>query len=107
MPPSKYKLTGLKAVRFLKSTFKAIIPTIVGFLLAYITFSKQFYSNEKGRLDTEFNKIFDYYFQYPYLLDSGFISRVNQENYSHIDSLHRYIAYCTYIFNYVQRECEY
>ena len=101
-------LNALKSYRKpITDLIKLIIPTIVGFMLAYITFSKQYYSNEKARLDNEFNKVFDYLFQYPYLVDTNFVIRANRVNYPFVDSLNRYVFYCDYIFDYLQRECEY
>ena len=86
---------------------KLIIPGFVGFVLAYITFSKQFDANEKGRLNDSLNKLLDVNLQYPFVEDNSFIARWNKNRGSNSDSSLRYQAYCEYVFNFLQNTCEY
>jgi len=86
---------------------KGIFTALIGFLLAYITFSKQFDSNEKGRLNDNLNKILDVNLQYPYVEDSTFIAWWNSHKNSNSDSALRYQTYCEYVFNFLQNTCEY
>jgi len=86
---------------------KLTIPAFLGFLLAYISFSKQFDASEKGRLNDNLNKLLDIDMQYPYLEDSVFITWWNNHKNSNSDSSLRYQAYCEYVFNFLQNTCEY
>lgn len=86
---------------------KLIIPAFMGFLFAYITFSKQFDASEQGRLNDNLNKLLDVNLQYPYVEDSTFISWWNNHKASNSDSSLRYQAYCEYVFNFLQNTCEY
>lgn len=83
------------------------IPAFIGFLFAYISFSKQFDANEKGRLNDNLNKLLDINLLYPYVEDSVFISWWNSHKSSSSDSSLRYQAYCEYVFNFLQNTCEY
>ena len=87
--------------------FKSIIPAFIGFLLAYITFSKQFDANEKSRLNENLNKLLDVNLQYPFVEDDSFISWWANHKTSNTDSSLRYQAYCEYVFNFLQNTCEY
>ena len=86
---------------------KLTIPAFVGFLFAYISFSKQYDANEQGRLNENLNKLLDVNLQYPYVEDSAFISWWDNHKTSNSDSALRYQAYCEYVFNFLQNTCEY
>jgi len=86
---------------------KLIIPAFVGFLLAYITFSKQFDANEKSRLNDNLNKLLDVNLQFPFVEDSSFITSWVKNKNSNSDSSLRYQTYCEYVFNFLQNTCEY
>jgi hypothetical protein len=92
---------------FIWEILKLIIPAFIGFLLAYITFSKQYDANEKGRLNENLNKLLDKDFEYPFLEDSSFIAWWDKHKESNCDSSLRYQAYCAYVFNFLQNTCEY
>jgi hypothetical protein len=86
---------------------KLIIPAFVGFLFAYISFSKQFDADEKARLNENLNKLLDVNLLYPYVEDSTFIALWNNHKNTNSDSSLRYQAYCEYVFNFLQNTCEY
>jgi hypothetical protein len=86
---------------------KLIISATIGFLFAYITFSKQFDANEKGRLNDNLNKILDMDMQYPYVEDSTYINWWDNHKESNNDSSLRYQTYCEFVFNFLQNTCEY
>ena len=48
---------------------KMILSASIGFLFAYMTFSKQYDATEKGRLNENLNKILDINLQYPFVDD--------------------------------------
>jgi len=86
---------------------KLIVPAFVGFLFAYITFSKQYDANEKGRLNDNLNKLLDIDIQHPYVEDSSFIAWWSKNKNSNKDSALIYQTYCEYVFNFLQNTCEY
>jgi hypothetical protein len=92
---------------FAWEVFKSVIPAFAGFLFAYITFSKQFDANEKDRLNGDLNKLLDVNLRYPYVEDSSFIAWWGYHESSNSDSSLRYQAYCEYVFNFLQNNCEY
>jgi len=86
---------------------KLIIPAFVGFLFAYVTFSKEYDATEKDRLNNSLNKILDINLQYPFVEDSVFIAHWNLNKDSNSDSSLRYQTYCEYVFNFLQDACGY
>jgi len=86
---------------------KLIIPAFIGFLFAYITFSKQYDANEKGKLNDNLNKLLDVNLQYPFVEDSSFIAWWDKHKNSNSDSSLRYQSYCEYVFNFLQSTSEY
>ena len=86
---------------------KLIIPASIGFLLAYITFSKQYDANEKGRLNENLNKLLDIDLQYTFVEDSAFIAWWDKHQGSNSDSSLKYQVYCEYVFNFLQNTGEY
>ena len=86
---------------------KLIVPAFIGFLLAYITISKQYDANEKARLNDNLNKLLDISLQYPFVEDNSFIVWWNKHKDSNNDSSLRYQAYCEYVFNFLQNTGEY
>jgi hypothetical protein len=86
---------------------KLIISAFLGFLFAYITFSKGFDANEKGRLNDNLNKLLEVNLQYPFVEDSIFIAKWNVNEDIGNDSALRYETYCEYLFNFAQNLCEY
>jgi|SRR5579871_5205041 len=86
---------------------KLLLSSTLGFLFAYITFSKQYNATEKARLNDNLNKILDVNLQYPFVDDSAFIVKWNLNKYSNTDSSLRYQTYCEYVFDFLQNVCEY
>ena len=86
---------------------KLILPAFVGFLFAYITFSKQYDASERSRFNENLNKILDVNLEYPYIDDNDFINRWSKTPNSHSDSSIRYQTYCIFVFNFLQDISEY
>ena len=86
---------------------KIVVPVLLGFGLAYITFHKEFDATEKARLNDNLNKLLDVNLQYPFVDDSVYIARWNKDKDSNSDSSLRYQTYCEYVFNFLQDVCEY
>ena len=96
-----------KAKNILWDIAKLIIPAFVGFLFAYITFSKQYDATERARLNDNVNKILDLNMQYPFVINNEFINKWSKAPQSNSDSSIRYQTYCTYTFNLLQDIAEY
>jgi hypothetical protein len=90
-----------------RDIFIALTTAILTSSIGYYTFSKQYNSDEKFRLNQNLNKLLDINLQYPFLEDSTFIAWWNKHNGSNKDSALRYQTYCEYVFNFVQDVCEY
>lgn len=85
----------------------ALTSVILTSVVGYITFSKQYNSDEKFRLNENINKLLDIELQYPFLEDSTFISKWERNRNSNNDSALRYLTYCEYVFNTLQNVCDY
>jgi hypothetical protein len=86
---------------------KLLFSALIGCGFAYFTFSKQFDATEKARLNDGLNKILDINMEYPFLVDSNFVTRWNKDKTSTKDSSIRYQTYCDYVFNFLQDVCDY
>lgn len=96
-----------KTLNLFWDLFKIVLPAVVGFALAYITFNKEYDATEKARLNDNMNKLLDVDLQYPFLEDSVYIAHWAANKNAHNDSALRYQTYCTYLFNTLEDVCEY